>query len=61
MPLSNGDGMGTFVKLETPRENQLLSDFFFSVLALAPWVAMIWLLWIGTEETRTAPVVENSL
>jgi hypothetical protein len=39
--------MGTLVKLEPPRKNQFLLDFFFSVLTLAPWVAMIWLLWIG--------------
>jgi len=47
MPLSNGAAMRTLVKLETPRKNQFLLDFFFYVLTLVPWVAMFWLLWIG--------------
>ena len=46
MPLSNEAAMRTPVRLETPRKNRVLLDIFFSVLALAPWVAMIWLLGI---------------
>jgi hypothetical protein len=47
MLLSNGAAMRTLVKLQSPRKNRLLLDSFFSVLTLAPWAAMIWLLWIG--------------